>query len=139
MNENSYLTRYISMHENWRTELSEYPYFLKIAEEGRYTIFNYDMTQSVSIDGERRMCEFSLPEVPEARGIIINTETLDVACWPFRKFGNYGEYYADSIDWSTARVQEKVDGSIMKLWNDGEYRRTPPSPTTSRSGSGVIR
>ena len=123
MNENSYLTRYISMHENWRTELSEYPYFLKIAEEGRYTIFNYDMTQSVSIDGERRMCEFSLPEVQEARGIIINTETLDVACWPFRKFGNYGEYYADSIDWSTARVQEKVDGSIMKLWNDGERWR----------------
>lgn len=123
MNEKSFLTRYISTHENWRTELSEYPYFLKIAEEGRFAIFNYDMTQSVSIDGERRMCDFSLPEVQEARGIIIDTETLDVVCWPFRKFGNYGEYYADSIDWSTARVQEKVDGSIMKLWNDGERWR----------------
>lgn len=123
MNENSYLARYIRSHENWRTELSEYPYFLKIAEEGRFAIFNYDMTQSVSIDGERKMCDFSLPEVQEARGIIIDTETLDVVCWPFRKFGNYGEYYADSIDWSTARVQEKVDGSIMKLWNDGERWR----------------
>lgn len=123
MNKNSFLARYISTHENWRTELSEYPYFLKIAEEGRFAIFNYDMTQSASIDGERRMCDFSLPEVQEARGIIIDTQTLDVACWPFRKFGNYGEYYADSIDWSTARVQEKVDGSIMKLWNDGERWR----------------
>lgn len=123
MNEKSFLARYIRSHENWRTELSEYPYFLRIAEEGSYAIFNYDMTQSVSIDGERRMCDFSLPEVQEARGIIINTETLDVVCWPFRKFGNYGEYYADSIDWNTARVQEKVDGSIMKLWNDGERWR----------------
>lgn len=123
MNENSFLARYISTHENWRTELSEYPYFLRIAEEGRFAIFNYDMTQSASIDGERRMCDFSLPEVQEARGIIIDTKTLDVVCWPFRKFGNYGEYYADSIDWSTARVQEKVDGSIMKLWNDGERWR----------------
>ena len=105
MNKNSFLARYISTHENWRTELSEYPYFLRIAEEGRFAIFNYDMTQSASIDGERRMCDFSLPEVQEARGIIIDTKTLEVVCWPFRKFGNYGEYYADSIDWSTARVQ----------------------------------
>lgn len=129
MNENSFLARYISTHENWRTELSEYPYFLRIAEEGRFAIFNYDMTQSASIDGERRMCDFSLPEVQEARGIIIDTKTLEVVCWPFRKFGNYGEYYADSIDWSTARVQEKVDGSIMKLWNDGERWRVSTNST----------
>lgn len=61
-------------------------------------------------------CDFTLPEVQEARGIILNIETLEVVCWPFRKFGNYGESYIDTIDWSTARTQEKVDGSIMKLW-----------------------
>jgi hypothetical protein len=31
---------------------------------------------------------------------------------------NYGEGHADNIDFSTAKVQEKVDGSIIKLWND---------------------
>jgi hypothetical protein len=36
---------------------------------------------------------------------------------PFYKFGNYGEPYADDIDWNTARVQEKIDGSLIKVWH----------------------
>lgn len=65
-----------------------------------------------------QQADFSDPLVQECRGIIVNMETLEVACWPFRKFGNYEEAYADDIDWSTARVQEKIDGSIVKLWYD---------------------
>ena len=63
-------------------------------------------------------CDFSIPMVQEARGIILNTKTKDVVCWPFRKFGNYQESYVDKIDWNTARVQDKEDGSITKLWYD---------------------
>jgi hypothetical protein len=37
-------------------------------------------------------------------------------CVPFFKFGSFGESYVPEIDWSTAQVQEKIDGSIMKLW-----------------------
>lgn len=62
--------------------------------------------------------DFTDPVVQEARGIIINEETKEVVCWPFRKFGRYDEPYADKIDWSTAEVQEKIDGSIIKLWFD---------------------
>lgn len=93
----------ISDHENWRELLDE----LGIAIRGEYpfAIFNYGIG-----------CDFSDPIVQEARGIIIDLENLDVVCWPFRKFGNYNESYADNIDWSTARVQEKIDGSIVKLW-----------------------
>jgi len=30
--------------------------------------------------------------------------------------------YADTIDWSAARVQEKVDGSLIKVWYyNGEW------------------
>jgi len=63
---------------------------------------------------------FNDPVVKEARGIIINEKTRDVACWAFNKFGRYDEPYADQIDWSTASVQSKIDGSMMKLWWD-EY------------------
>lgn len=63
------------------------------------------------------MADFSDPIVKEARGIIINTDTLNVVCIGFNKFFNFTESYADSIDWSTARVQEKIDGSIVKLWH----------------------
>ena len=43
-------------------------------------------------------------------------------CVPFYKFFNFGEPYADEIDWNSAEVQEKVDGSLCKIWygRDGE-------------------
>ncbi len=105
MNYNSQICRFISEHENWQELFKEK--FIKYSTEGVLAIFNYDIG-----------CNFSDPVVQEARGIIINLESLEVVCWPFRKFGNWNESYADPIDWSTARVQEKLDGSIIKLWFD---------------------
>ena len=87
-------------------------YHIKTKEDYPFAIFNYDIG-----------CDFSNPIVQEARGIIINLETLDVVCWPFRKFGNYNESYADKIDWDTARVQEKIDGSIVKLWYNDLFKQ----------------
>ena len=104
MNNNSVICRYISEHTGWEESLHE-NYGLKIKRKGPYAIFNYNFDSP-----------FSDPVVQEARGIILDTEKLEVVCWPFRKFGNYHESYADDIDWSTACVQEKVDGSIIKLW-----------------------
>ncbi|MBR4315118.1 MAG: hypothetical protein IKP66_09440 [Lachnospiraceae bacterium] len=63
-------------------------------------------------------CDFSNPLCKEARGIIIDLSNLDVVCVGFDKFGNYGESYVDTIDWQSARIQEKVDGSIIKYWFD---------------------
>ena len=40
----------------------------------------------------------------------------ECVCRAFDKFGNYGEEYTDEIDWSTAQVQEKVDGSLIKIF-----------------------
>lgn len=78
---------------------------VKMGRKGTYAIFNYGIA-----------ADFFHPIVKEARGIIIDMKTLTVACWPFTKFGNYFESYADDIDWDSARVQEKIDGSIIKLW-----------------------
>lgn len=111
MNKNSKLCCFISEHEDWRDILKD-EYKIVIKEEYPLAIFNY------GID-----CDFADPIVQEARGIIINLETLNVVCWPFRKFGNYNEIYADKIDWNTARVQDKIDGSIIKLWWDNTARK----------------
>jgi hypothetical protein len=59
--------------------------------------------------------DFSNEIVRECRGIILN-KNLQPVCVPFFKFGNYCESYADEIDWSTAKVREKVDGSLIKLY-----------------------
>lgn len=104
MNKNSKICCFISKHEGWKNILKE-EYGIAMKEDFPYAIFNYGIES-----------DFSIPLVQEARGIIINTETSEVVCWPFRKFGNYNESYADKIDWNTARVQDKIDGSIIKMW-----------------------
>lgn len=98
---------------NWRDVIPRHS-GIKIKEDTNdgLVIFNYAIAS-----------DFSDPVVQEARGIIIDVNRLKVVCWPFRKFGKYNDYYADTIDWSTARVQEKVDGSIMKLWWNEHHNR----------------
>ena len=106
MNNNSYICKFIAEHANWKELLEQKHIAVKINNYlSDLAIFNYGIE-----------ADFADPVVQEARGIIIDLNNLEVVCWPFRKFGNYSESYADNIDWSTARVQDKVDGSIMKLW-----------------------
>lgn len=64
------------------------------------------------------------PVVVECRGIILD-EANDwaVVSYPYNRFFNYGEGHAADIDWSSARVYEKLDGSLMTLYYyAGEWR-----------------
>ena len=62
--------------------------------------------------------DFTDEIVRECRGLIMD-ENFSPVCVPFFKFANYGEAYADNIDWNTAKVEEKIDGSLIKVWNYG--------------------
>lgn len=106
------LLKFIKEHENWKELLKEAPYFLEIKEEDGFILLKYNQIKS----------NFNQHIVKECRGIILDSNNK-IVCWPFSKFFNYGEGFADEIDWSSARVQEKIDGTIMKLWNyNGEWR-----------------
>lgn len=61
--------------------------------------------------------------VQECRGIILDTSNnFSIVARPFNKFFNVGEQLAAPIDWKTARVQEKLDGSLMILYfHEGEW------------------
>ena len=108
---NTKLGNFCKLHNNWRELLVEEPYCLKIKEDGDYVIFNYDQIRS----------DFNNSIVREARGIIFKKdEWKNPVCWAFNKFGNYGESYVPEIDWSTAFVTEKIDGSLIKVWWDWE-------------------
>lgn len=106
-----YLEKFMNKYEDWQERLSAAPYYIEIKNDGPYYILKYNMIQS----------NFSYPEVIEARGSIftcIHNEWKCV-CRSLDKFGNWGESYAvtNKIDWSKpVSVQEKVDGSIMRLW-----------------------
>lgn len=111
MNKYSLLCKYISSNDQWLDELP-HKYNIDVKVEGDLAIFNYGLG-----------ADFSVPLVQEARGIIINIQTFDVICWPFRKFGNWNESYADEIDWEYAVATKKIDGSIIKLfWNEDHWQ-----------------
>jgi hypothetical protein len=55
--------------------------------------------------------------VRECRGIIIDeASNWHIVSRAFDKFFNHGEGHAAPIDWATARVQEKIDGSLAVLY-----------------------
>lgn len=102
------VVKYIKSHPNWREELSNSPYNLKIVQEGRYIHLKYDQINSI----------FKEKIVQECRGLILEDETFRVLACPFFKFFNYGESNAHEIDWSSATYEEKFDGSLIKVWHD---------------------
>jgi hypothetical protein len=55
--------------------------------------------------------------VADCRGLVVDeADPTRIVCMGYRKFWNLGEKYADAIEWSTARVLEKLDGSLMMLY-----------------------
>lgn len=60
------------------------------------------------------------PIVQECRGLILD-QMFDwkIVAHPFHKFFNLGEPNAAKIDWPSANVYQKVDGSIATLYNYG--------------------
>lgn len=62
--------------------------------------------------------------VQQCRGIIFDSEqNWEIISYPYDKFFNYGEVQAAPIDWETAKVYEKLDGSLMVLYfYAGEWR-----------------
>jgi hypothetical protein len=62
-------------------------------------------------------CDFNDPVVRLCRGIILDSANdWNVVCYTYAKFLSYGQPSADDIDWSTAKVYEKVDGSLCQLY-----------------------
>lgn len=57
------------------------------------------------------------PLTRQCRGIILDeADDWNIVSWPYEKFFNYGEQYAADVSWDTARVFEKLDGSLMTLY-----------------------
>jgi hypothetical protein len=101
---------------------------IKVKRHGKYpqlVQLKYDQINSIMGD----------PIVQECRGIILDSEdNWRIVARPFDKFFNYGEGHAKAIDWASARVQEKLDGSLIILYHyDGEWQ-VATSGTPDASG-----
>lgn len=105
-----YIIDFMRVHANWRELLAAPPYCLRIVENEDLVLFKYTMGRS----------GYDEPLVLECRGLIVDKATLQPVCYPFNKFFNSVEPHAAAIDWASARVQQKVDGSLINVffWRD---------------------
>lgn len=103
------LVEFIHSHDNWEELLSKDPYNIKISKDSLYghdlMLFKYNQLSS----------DFNNDIVRECRGLILDENTLEPVCVPFFKFGNYGESYCPNIDWKSAKITQKIDGSLIKI------------------------
>ena len=102
----SLISDFCAENQDWRILLAQPPYSLKIVEQNGLVLFKYALGIS----------DYNNPIVRQSRGIILDAATYDVVCYPFDKFFNYGEPYAAAIDWNSARVQQKIDGTLLCAW-----------------------
>jgi len=119
------LLYFIRENTDWEEQLSKAPYNIYIKRSEGLILLSYNQDSDFCIDVVR-----------ECRGIILDeTDNYRPVCVPFFKFGNYGEPYADDIDWSTARVQEKIDGSLIKVWHYKGIWRVSTNKTIDAEGA----
>lgn len=105
------IREFIWSHPDWEELLQKPPYCLKISRDDGYIMFKYSQIES----------DFNEEIVREARGIIFRESDWDCVCHAFNKFGNYGENYVPDMDWDSVSVQQKCDGSLIKIWNDNGW------------------
>jgi len=80
----------------------------KVSECGTMILFDYDQIESSKCKDHRL--------VREARGLVLSEGSWDIIAMSFLRFFNYGEGNDTEIfDWKNFSVQEKVDGSLMRL------------------------
>jgi RNA ligase len=89
-------------------------YALRVNDYGHKVILKYTSYDSPKGD----------PVTEECRGLVLAKDGWRVLSYPFRKFYNHGEAFAQDIDWATATAEEKLDGSMIQVyydWHDGRW------------------
>ena len=105
---------FIEQHPDWEKLLAEKPYCITVTRDemlGKKLI----MLKYSQIDSD-----FNMKLVRECRGLILDADTNEIVSFPFTKFFNFGEANAAEIDWKSASILQKVDGSLVKIVRIGE-------------------
>lgn len=105
---------FIKVHKNWEELLSQAPYYIKVYRD---VMFDHNL---VMLKYNQLDSDFHEEIVRECRGLILDEDSLEPVSVPFFKFGNYGESYCPEIDWESAVILEKRDGSLVKVVKLGE-------------------
>ena len=110
------LLQFLNENVNWQSQLTADPYHLRIQHLEPFYLLQYQ--QFVS--------DFNLKLVQEARGCIVIEESgkWHYVCKAMDKFFNAGELYAEetlhNFNWNNCHAEEKIDGSLVKIWYYGD-------------------
>lgn len=116
----NHLIEFINSHpENWKELLAKPPYSLRITQVKPQDSQSKELSNLYCFKYNQVFSDFDLPECIESRGPIleiINGQVTDNPCLPWDKFFNVGETRCAPIDWNTHFINEKMDGSLIKLY-----------------------
>lgn len=103
---------------------------LKTREYDHKILLKYDQLVSPTL--------MALPEMQDCRGIILERGTWKVMSLAFRKFFNSEESNAAKIDWNTAQVLEKLDGTMIQVYYDWHDMTWYAGTTGTANGEGEV-
>jgi len=103
---------------------------LKSKEYENKILLKYDQLTSPTLMG--------LPEMQDCRGLILEKGTWKVMSLAFRKFFNAEEGNAAKIDWNTAHVLEKLDGTLIQVYWDWHKDEWFAGTTGTAEGEGEV-
>lgn len=75
-------------------------------------------TSKIHLKYDQLESDMSYPEVQECRGLILERDTWKIMSMSFKKFFNHAETHAAKIDWDTALILEKLDGTMTQVYWD---------------------
>lgn len=92
-------------------EALESQFGVKVSRHGKYpnlVLLKYDQIESPK----------DVKIVQQCRGIILDeNDNWNIVSRAFDRFFNYGEILAANIDWNSVTVQNKLDGSMISMFN----------------------
>jgi hypothetical protein len=103
---------------------------LKTRDYGTKILMKYDQLSSPTI--------MAMAEVQECRGLVLEKGTWNVMSLAFTKFFNSEEGNAHKIDWNTAHVLEKLDGSCIQVYFDWTTNTWFAATTGTAEGEGEV-
>lgn len=119
------IVKYIKEHGLFKT-VNDFNLIYK--EYPNKVLLKYSQTES----------PFKCEEVRDARGIILDKHDWSVMSLGFRKFFNNGETNAAKIDWKSAHVLEKIDGSFAQVYFDKYLNEWCIGSSGTAEGEGVV-
>lgn len=103
-----------------------------------FALIHKDYPHKVSVRYNTIESNFTNEEVRDARGLVLYKDGWDVASLAFRKFFNLGEGHAAPIDWATARVYKKMDGTLIHAYYDRVLEKWCFGTTGTAEGEGDV-